>query len=266
MAFTSILRKSASTMARRVVGSQARKYSAANRGVSSHHFCGRSSFQPVGLSSFRPVCRSSFLEVRSYSSRPSSDISLLKVIESEVECAEESNENGEVDEVPSDFPFKIQDNPGQQTITLTRQYQDETITVEVYMPDLSTPDEEEENDGNDNDDDAAQDVNSRTELVVRISKKTGGPVLEFGCSASPDEIVIDSLAIKNETSSDEDQLAYEGPDFSDLDENLQNGFHKYLEIRGIKPSTTNYLNEYMVDKDNREYINWLKNLKRFVEA
>lgn len=53
--------------------------------------------------------------------------------------------------------------------------------------------------------------------------------------------------------------------FSDLDENLQKGFYKYLDVRGIKPSTTNYLREYMADKDNREYLLWLKNLKKFVE-
>ena len=52
---------------------------------------------------------------------------------------------------------------------------------------------------------------------------------------------------------------------SDLDENLQKAFHKYLEIRGIKPSTTNYLHEYMINKDSREYLRWLKNLKEFVE-
>ena len=53
--------------------------------------------------------------------------------------------------------------------------------------------------------------------------------------------------------------------YSDLDENLQKAFHKYLEIRGIKPSTTNFLQEYMFAKDNKEYLMWLKNLKNFVE-
>lgn len=53
--------------------------------------------------------------------------------------------------------------------------------------------------------------------------------------------------------------------FSDLDENLQKAFHKYLEIRGIKPSTTNFLQEYMINKDSKEYLGWLKNLKKFIE-
>lgn len=53
---------------------------------------------------------------------------------------------------------------------------------------------------------------------------------------------------------------------SDLDENLQKAFHKYLEIRGIKPSTTNFLHEYMIEKDNKEYVRWLKDVKDFVQA
>lgn len=52
---------------------------------------------------------------------------------------------------------------------------------------------------------------------------------------------------------------------SDLDENLQNAFHKYLEVRGIKPSTVNFLQGYMANKDSKEYLQWLNNLKKFVE-
>ncbi|KAK7845530.1 uncharacterized protein CFP56_009257 [Quercus suber] len=86
----------------------------------------------------------------------------------------------------------------------------------------------------------------------------------FGITALPDEICIDSLSIKLPDAS-EDQLAYEGPDFNDLDENLQKAFHKYLEIRGIKPSTTNTLREYMDIKESNEYLLWLKNIKKFIE-
>lgn len=58
-------------------------------------------------------------------------------------------------------------------------------------------------------------------------------------------------------------IPYEGPPFNDLDENLQKGFRKYLEVQGITPSLSNYLCEYMINKENKEYINWLKNVKEF---
>lgn len=192
--------------------------------------------------------------------KPSSDEKLLSVIDSEIQCAVEADDYDRVQETPSGFPFEIQDNPGHQTITLKREYQTEVIKVEVHMTDLVT--------GEDGEDNAADDDEKASEssipLVVTVSKKNG-PSLEFNVTAFPDEIAIDSLAIRDPEIS-EDQIAYEGPDFSDLDENLQKAFHKYLEIRGIKPSATNFLHEYMINKDSREYVIWLKNLKDFVKA
>lgn len=115
-----------------------------------------------------------------------------------------------VEEIPDGFPFKIEDNPGLQTISLIREYQGETISVEVSMPDLVTG--EDENDYDDGDNHSEKANQSCIPLVVRVSKK-GGPSLEFGCTAFPDEISIDSLSVKDQDSS-EDQIAYEGPDFS----------------------------------------------------
>ncbi|KAK4343611.1 hypothetical protein RND71_036705 [Anisodus tanguticus] len=257
MAVTNIIRRTASQVVPfvvRVVGrtqnyhhqSSALFSTVVNRSATSRNF-------------FRNSTPSTF---HCYSTkRASSDESLLKVIQAEILCAEESDEQDEAEEVPEGFPFRIEDNPGQQTVRLTRGYQGESIDVEVHMPDLVTGDEDE----NDNDADGSERANqSQIPLVVRVSKNNG-PSLEFGLTAFADEIAIDTLAIKDANVA-EDQIAYEGPDFSDLDENLQKAFHKYLEIRGIKPSTTNFLHEYMINKDGKEYVMWLKNLKKFIEA
>ncbi|KAL8093502.1 uncharacterized protein At2g39795, mitochondrial-like [Apium graveolens] len=197
--------------------------------------------------------------------RPSHDESLVKVIDQEIDCAVASLEDNEVQEAPEGFPFQIEDNPGQQTISLSAEFDGESINVEVYMPTIATGEDnnDKDNDDDDNDEDENS-VESSMSLVVRLSKSSG-LVLEFGCTAYPDEISIDTLSVKDPDNV-EDPLAYEGPDFSDLDENLQKAFHKYLEIRGIKPSMTNHLYEYMLNKDSKEYLVWLKNLKEFIQA
>lgn len=201
-----------------------------------------------------------------------------------------------MEEMPEGFPFKIIDTPGERTVLLQRNFEDETIQVEV---DSSSPyddddeDEQEQAEQNDADDeDDEHSVKIRIPMVVSVSKGDG-VCLEFGVSAFPDEIVIDSLSIKHPQGSDND-LAYEGPDFeyvsfpllcfallqfgccyvirvllvflsSDLDENLQKAFHRFLEIRGIKPSFTDFLAGYVANKDSREYLQWLKDVKSFVE-
>ncbi|PPS12283.1 hypothetical protein GOBAR_AA08360 [Gossypium barbadense] len=203
MAFASVFRKSANSLAPlaiRLTRVQRNYHSsifrALNHGLQS---------QKPAVNRFYP--NSFHFSTAVASKKPSSDESLVRVLESEIQFAEGDNSE-QVVGTPSGFPFEVEDNPGTQT--------------------------------------------------------KDGPSLEFSCTAFHDGIGIDSLSFRNPNPED-DELAYEGPDFNDLDENLQKGFYKYLEVRGIKPSTTNYLREYMADKDNREYLLWLKNLKKFVE-
>ncbi|GAB2299729.1 hypothetical protein Dimus_033783 [Dionaea muscipula] len=211
--------------------------------------------------------RSGLCFARRHSSavRPRSDEGLLAVIDSEIKSAKESEDPEQAVEIPKDFPFKIDDRPMQQTIILTRQYNGETITVEVSMPDVVPSIENEVEDDNEEDDNEEETISDFSiPLNVSVSK-TNGPSLEFSCTAFSDEIAIDDLSLKYPEVED-DQVAYEGPDFGDLDENLQKTFHKYLEVRGIKPSIANFLYEYMVQKDSKEYLRWLNGLKKFIVA
>ncbi|CAL1378994.1 unnamed protein product [Linum trigynum] len=185
---------------------------------------------------------------------------LVRVLEAEIECAEEPCDS----EVPAGFPFEIEDIDGERTITLTRKFEGETIKVEVDMLNVDGDEEEEEEDSDNNNANENNDKSTTSiPMVVTISKGSRQE-LEFGITAFPDEISVDSLSIKN-PSSTEEQLPYEGPDFGDLDENLQKAFLKYLEIRGINPKTTNFLIDYMGNKDSKEYVNWLNNIKKFVQ-
>ncbi|KAH8497017.1 hypothetical protein H0E87_019650 [Populus deltoides] len=251
MSFTAILRKSASAatpLASRLVRVGQRDY---------HSALKRQVNLPRKSPFFVPFLQR-YCSAATETPRPSSTESLLRVIESEIKDAQENDDNDRVEEIPKDFPFKIDDNAGQQTVILTREYEGELVKVEVHMPDFVTGEE------NDVDDDKEQPVQSSIPLVVTVSKKSG-TCLQFNCVAYADEITIDSISIGAPETS-EDEMAFDGPNFHDLDENLKKGFHKYLEIRGIKASTTNFLHEYMINKDSREYMGWLSNLKQFIEA
>ncbi|WJX92379.1 hypothetical protein P8452_74028 [Trifolium repens] len=115
-------------------------------------------------------------------------------------------------EIPDGFPFEIEDNPGERTIQLTRKYED---------------------------DNEKNDSESSIPLVVNVFKGNGVCV---AVTAFSDEVSIDSLSIKKPNES-EDELVYEGPEFTDLNEKLHKAFPEYLEIRGISPITTNFLQE-----------------------
>ncbi|XP_020244610.1 uncharacterized protein At2g39795, mitochondrial-like, partial [Asparagus officinalis] len=211
-----------------------------------------------------------FSPQRSHFSSVASDSELVKVIESEIKCAKECDDHDRVEEIPEGFPFEIKDEKGKNIITLKRKYQDEDVEITVSMPSLVTGEEpDRDNDNEDEDeegDNGASPSQSSIPLTVSVNKGQG-PSLEFMCTAYADEIVIDAMSVREDglKKDPEETLAYEGPDFNDLDENLQKAFHKYLELRGVTPITTNFLHEYMINKDSREYLRWLENLKAFVQ-
>ncbi|XP_020582644.1 uncharacterized protein At2g39795, mitochondrial-like isoform X2 [Phalaenopsis equestris] len=188
-------------------------------------------------SSFLPLARFSSL----LSKKQAADAELIQIIKSEIKCADE--EHLAAEEIPKGFPFEIQDEEGSNIITLRRDYLGDGDAGRAGDEKINQP---------------------AIPLTVNISKSKELN-LEFSCTAFADEIVIDSLSVQRKDESDDGVLAYEGPDFNDLDENLQKAFHKFLEIRGISPATTNFLYEYMIHKDDKEYCRWLQNLKQFIE-
>lgn len=116
----------------------------------------------------------------------------------------------QVEDIPNGFSFEIQDNPGARTILLKKNYQDETIKIEVDEP--SIPDEDVQEDDDDDQDKNVEDTDNPASLPLIVSITKGkGQIVEFGITAYPDEITIDTLSIKDSESS-EDKLAY-GPDF-----------------------------------------------------
>lgn len=59
------------------------------------------------------------------------------------------------------------------------------------------------------------------------------------------------------------ELVYHGPPFSNLDEELQESLETYLESRGITEELASFIGAYSEFKENKEYIQWLNNMKKF---
>lgn len=187
---------------------------------------------------------------------------LLELLEDEIQCALESDPPTEDAKLPGTIDWEIEDILGNQAVMLRKKYGNEDIKVEVMPGDMDDDDDEEE-DGDSN----IASVEPHVYLTVTISKGEG-PFVEFICTGYDKEVSIDAMAFKHpykNTSDEGDRIPYDGPDFNDLDESLQKAFHKYLEVRGIKPGLANYLSEYMINKERKEYINWLKTVKEYIE-
>ena len=57
---------------------------------------------------------------------------------------------------------------------------------------------------------------------------------------------------------------YAGPDFSTLDERIQTSVTEYMEGFGVNEHLCAFVECMSLDKDQRLYMNWLSNLKDFV--
>ncbi|KAG2242181.1 hypothetical protein Bca52824_095978 [Brassica carinata] len=169
--------------------------------------------------------------------KASSTDPLLRVIETEIGFAEQADDYDRVEETPSG-------DKGD---------------------DEESEEEEEEEEEEEHEDKPEKPKQSNVPLLVTLSKKTG-PSLEFRCTAFPDKIVIKDMWVTFPDDPSKDELAYEGPSFRVLDEKLRKAFHRYIEIRGITPSMINFLHEYMINKDSKEHLLWLKTLKNFVKS
>lgn len=101
-------------------------------------------------------------------------------------------------------------------------------------------------------------------LVVRVSKRKHGPCLEFGCTAFAEEIAIDTLSIKSKILM---LLRMIRLVMKHLNSRIGMRTSKRFStstwrLGGYsKPSTTIFL----INKDNRRYLIWLRNLKKFLE-
>ncbi len=59
---------------------------------------------------------------------------------------------------------------------------------------------------------------------------------------------------------------YVGPQFETLDEKVQENFYRFLEERAIDADLALFIPELAEYKEQREYCNWLENVKTFVDA
>ncbi|XP_048227513.1 uncharacterized protein At2g39795, mitochondrial isoform X2 [Ricinus communis] len=124
--------------------------------------------------------------------------------------------------------FVVQDRPGEQWMTMRRTFNsdNENIKLEVTMFDgYETVTKSGEGS-------SGEDVRLHISLLVDISKN--GDSLEFVCSSWPDRLEIHKVYLLRRDH--ELSRPYMGPDFRNLNGELQKRLREYLEERGVRAS------------------------------
>lgn len=163
---------------------------------------------------------------------------------------------------------------------LATEYHDQE--ADTYDSDPALADESADSKGRSNEIENAeeeydeQDAAPPCRLNVVIEKPNSGKgALNIEATLQDDQLAVenvyyfDSAELAKEESAETAHKAsniYPGPPFGTLDEELQVLMERYLEERGVTADLAVFVPQYMDVKEQREYTNWLKNVKDFVKA
>jgi len=191
---------------------------------------------------------------------------VANVLRSEIKHEEEQYEQSkDIGNFLKTTPFKLVEAEGDVNMALQREIDDKVVRIEWQLTSPFDPNME----GEGEDVDGGGREQEATELCVTVESKTTGAGIAFYCSTQTGEdhrYVIGNL--KGYTSADEKDnfSSFNGPDFEDLDDKLQEAFDEYLAELGMSSEICDFIDAMAIDKEQREYVRWLKLVKDFVEA
>ncbi|KAJ3280561.1 Mitochondrial acidic protein mam33 [Borealophlyctis nickersoniae] len=173
-----------------------------------------------------------------------------------------------VKEFLSKSPFKIEEKPGSKEVTLVRSFGNEKISAIFSTDALAEPDFE--------DYEGEEERSPAIPVTIIIEKKSGNTgALEINATSQDDAFFIENVTFSPSASLLTDQNAeadfqrrtfYSGPVFEELDEGLQELFLRFLSERGFDENLSAFISQYTEAKEQKEYMSWLENVGKFVQA
>ena len=153
-------------------------------------------------------------------------------------------------------PFTLTETRGDTLMSLSGQFGNETINVDVMVNDQPEEEPFESEEG-------VLDVDVGVVFTVQVVK--GDDSLVFECKSDGSYLTVLHVAVEP-ADEDVEESAYTGPAFDELDDELQRQFQLYLEERGVGADLGAYLLRLVHDKEQREYMYWLERTAAFVQA
>jgi complement component 1 Q subcomponent-binding protein len=212
---------------------------------------------------YSPALRSPAIQVaRGVRAFSSAQTKLSKILE-----AEAKHEKDQYEEPPlvKDFvaksPFTFSMTAGDVNMTLSRESGGKKMVVDWQ---LTSPFGDDAMEENEQDDSAPP-----TDFTFSVESTSGDEGLIFYCSTSSgdgDRFVIGNVRQYSSKEEKDSNTAYNGPDFEDLDEKLQESFLEYLKDSGLTDELCDFIDATALDKEQVEYMRWLKNAQQFLAA
>ncbi|CBZ54758.1 hypothetical protein NCLIV_051840 [Neospora caninum Liverpool] len=222
-------------------------------------FCGRTAGSQVsGFSVQSADSRRAFSSEAGEKSVEAASKDLLKTIQSEIQHEQSTYEqDAELTKFIQSSGWSVGESDNNMMVTLQRQVGSKKVVVEFScVQSAEAPTEEGP-------------MPEMSDFTVTITNPDESGVT-FYCSTTQDEedkfrYCIGQVRFFKNAEEKESLNVYPGPYFEDLDDSFQQGLDEWLSKMGVDPELCDFIDRFSVDKENREYLAWLKKLAQFVE-
>jgi len=183
---------------------------------------------------------------------------VAQTLQSELKHEEEQYEQPkEIKAFLKDSPFKLVEEDGDVNMAIERNLDGKVVRIEWQLTSPNEPSEEGEEEGQE-----------ATDFVVTI-ESTEGSGLQFFCSTVAGEdhrYIIGNLKSYASAEEKDSMSSYNGPDFEDIDDKLQEALDEYLAEVGMENDLCDFIDAMAVDKEQREYVRWLQISQKFLSS
>ncbi|KAJ5930283.1 hypothetical protein N7466_005776 [Penicillium verhagenii] len=223
------------------------------------------------------------------------DVELLAKLDEEVKHEKASGaEDAKEQKASIDYTLQagewtVKDVAGEQEVVLSKKFGNESIRVTFTVADINNLSEDpmdelhddalgDETDyqqnGRDIENDDILPPTFPARLDIAIEKANNGALL-IQAVIQDSELQIEEIShfkdaeIANAHSAEKDwtrQSLYSGPPAENLDPELIAFWGRYLEERGLNVEFQNMITDYIAFKEQKEYVSWLENVRKFIAA
>jgi len=166
----------------------------------------------------------------------------------------------------SSSEWKFEEKSGDVNMTLTKETGSHKLIVDFQL--LSPVNDAMEEPEAENEEPP---MDQSTDFSITVEKKDGSGVMlycsttsDFGQEENAARFVIGNMRTFNTAEEKESMSSYNGPEFEDLDEKLQESIDEWLSSLGFNAEVCDFIDTMALDKEQREYVGWLSNLNKIV--
>ncbi|GKY92085.1 hypothetical protein MPSEU_000179900 [Mayamaea pseudoterrestris] len=211
--------------------------------------------------------------IRSFSSSSSPSDDLLALLQREYDEEVEHNSTAmpkELANLQAELEaagWKIVANSATTKLMRTLPSNNAKIQVSFHVQDTVVDETSFMEELEDQDEDQDIEPSARARFTVALTKP-GGKHMVFTCIAEDAQAAIESVAISSSATTSVDDILkagsvddeqYQGPEFGELAEDLQESFQEYLQEEvGINESVASFITMYADYREQAEYVEFLK--------